>query len=181
VGILEDITLFEKSLNNLIIRYEHYFLGLEKKEPVKLLEEVEAISRKYTGSNIPNTMLMFRYNSLKARLMSYKQYWFRTVRLMEEGRYSRDRFKMEIQAKASPPEPENVKSEKDEEMESMYRQFVQARTECSLPVDNITREMVAEIVDKHKRAAMAKYRCTDVELRITVENGNPKLKIRPKK
>jgi len=181
VGILEDIALFEKSLNDLIIKYEHYFLGLEKKEPVKQLEEVEAISRKYMGSNIPNTMLTFRYNSLKARLLSYKQYWMRTARLMEEGRYSRDRFKMEIQGKASPAEPENRKPYKDDEMDAIYRQFVQARTECSLPVDGITREKVAEIVEKHKRAAMAKYRCTDVELRITVENGNPKLKIRPKK
>jgi hypothetical protein len=176
VGILEDITLFEKRLNDLVIKYEHYFLGLEKKEPVKLLDEVE-----YTASNIANTMLTFRYNSLKARLMSYKQYWLRTVRLMEDGRYSRDRFKMEIHEKEFPPESGNGKSERDEEMESIYRQFVQARTECSLPVAGITREIVAEIVEKHKRATMAKYRCTDVELRITVENGNPKLKIRPKK
>jgi hypothetical protein len=40
--------------------------------------------------------------------------------------------------------------------------------------------MVADIVEKHKRAVMEKYQCNDVELRVTVENGNPKLKLRPK-
>ncbi len=82
MGISEDITLFEKNLNDLIIRYEHYFLGLEKREPLKQLEEVERLSRRYVGSDIINTMLTFKYNSLKARLISYKQYWNRTLRLI---------------------------------------------------------------------------------------------------
>ncbi len=181
MGIHEDIALFEKNLNDLIVKYEHYFLGLEKREPLKLLEEVDRISRKHAGNTIINTMLTFRYNSLKSRLASYKQYWTRITRLMEEGKYSRDRFKMEIHGKPPSPAPENGRQGKDEEMESIYRQFLQARNECNLPVDGITREMVSEIVEKHKNAALTKYRCTDVELRITVENGNPKLKIRPKK
>jgi hypothetical protein len=181
VGITEDITIFEKNLNDLIIRYEHYFLGLEKREPLKQLEEVERLSRKYIGSDIINTMLTFKYNALKARLVSYKQYWHRTMRLIEEGKYSRDRFKMEIHSQAASPDLEVRETDKTDEMETIFRQFVQARKECNLPVDSVSREKVAEIVEKHKRAALEKYRCSDVELRIAVENGNLKLKIRPKK
>jgi hypothetical protein len=181
VGISEDIALFERILNDLIIKYEHYFLGLEKREPQKQLEEVERLSRKYVGTDIINTMLTFKYNSLKARLISYKQYWNRTLRLIDEGKYSRDRFKMDIHAKIAPPKPDGCETAETDEMEKIYRQFVQARRECNLPVDNVSREKVAEIVEKHKRAALEKYCCSDVELRIAVENGNLKLKIRPKK
>ncbi len=181
VGISEDIALFEKILNDLIIKYEHYFLGLEKREPQKQLDEVERLARKYVGSDIINTMHTFKYNSLKARLISYKQYWHRTLRLIEEGKYSRDRFKMDIHAKSAPAKPEGSETAETNEMEQIYRQFVQARRECNLPVDNVSREKVAEIVEKHKRAALEKYRCSDVELRFAVENGNLKLKIRPKK
>jgi hypothetical protein len=180
VGITEDIALFEKILNELIIKYEHYFLGLEKREPLKQLEEVERLSRKYIGNDIINTMMTFKYNSLKARLISYKQYWNRTMRLIEEGKYSRDRFKMDIHSKAASPEQDGRQTAETGEMETIYRQFVQARRECNLPTDNISREKVAEIVEKHKRAALEKYGCSDVELRIAVENGNLKLKIRPK-
>ncbi len=180
MGIAEDITLFEKNLNDLIIRYEHYFLGLEKREPLKQLEEVEKLSRKYIGSDIVNTMLTFKYNSLKARLISYKQYWNRTLRLIEEGKYSRDRFKMDINSKDTPPEQDVSEKSGGDEMELIYRQFIRARRECNLPVDGINREKVVEIVEKHKRTALEKYRCADVEMRIAVENGNLKLKIRPK-
>jgi hypothetical protein len=181
VGLSEDIALFEKKLNELIVKYEHYFLGLEKREPLKLLEEVEKFSRNYTGGDIINTMLTFRYNSLKSRLASYKQYWARTMRLIEEGKYSRDRFKMGIHSKSDSPAPDKGERKYDPEMESIYRQFIQARRECNLPVKAITKEMVIELVDKHKRAAFERYGCSKVELRITVEDGNPKLKIRPRK
>jgi len=183
VGISEDIALFEKKLNELIIKYEHFFLGLEKREPLKLLEEVEKLSRSYSGSDIINTMFTFRYNSLKSRLSSYRQYWSRTMRLMEEGKYSRDRFKMDIHSRPDPSAPTSEKEQHqcDPEMESIYREYIQARTECNLPVNSITKEMVIGLVEKHKRAALERYGCPDVELRIAVEDGNPKLKIRPKK
>ncbi len=181
MGISEDITLFEKKLNELTIKYEHYFLGLEKRAPVKLLEEVEALSRKYTGSDIVNTMLTFRFNSLKSRLVTYRQYWTRTVRLIEEGKYSRDRFKMGIHSKSDVPVPEKAEPVYEPELESIYGQYIQARKECNLPVNSITKEMVVELVKKHKRAALDRYRCSEVELRIAVEDGNPKLKIRPRK
>lgn len=182
MGIQEDITSFEKGLNELIVKYEQYFLGIEKREPLKLLEEMEKLSRRYQSSSIINTMLTFKYNTLKARLVSYKQYWNRTNRLMEEGKYSRDRFKMEIHTKTKdqiPRQPE-AKSGLNTEKELIYQQFIEARKACNLPVDNVTREMVSELVEKHKSAVMAKYRCDDVELRITIENGNPRLKLRPK-
>src|SRR5512147_1337683 len=103
MGVPEDIELFERNLKELIIKYEQYFLGLEKREPVKLLDEVDRLARKHTPATITNTMLMFRYNSIKSRLVSYKQYWNRTNRLIEEGKYSRDRFKMERQIADGPP------------------------------------------------------------------------------
>jgi hypothetical protein len=125
-------------------------------------------------------MLTFKYNTLKSRLVSYKQYWNRTNRLIEEGKYSRDRFKMEIHEKVRLPAQVGVKSEINAETEHIYQQFLQARKACNLSIDNVTREMVTEIVEKHKLAAMKKYKCNDVEFCVTVENGNPKLKIRPR-
>lgn len=179
MGAIEDITLFEKRLNELVIKYEHYFLGLEKRPPLKLLEEVESLSRRYTAANLANTMLTFRYNSIKARLASYKQHWQKTLHLMEEGKYSRDRFKMQIHENAGHQQPESAEPEGTPG--DVYQQFLDARRECGLAVEGITREMVAGLVEQHKAAALAKYNCKEVELRIAVEDGKPKLKIRPKK
>ncbi len=182
MGAPEDIVLFEKNLNELTIKYEHYFLGLEKREPLKLLEEVEKLAKKYSGNSIVNTMLTFKYNTLKARFVSYKQYWQRTTRQIEEGRYSRDRFKMGMHQQSVTPSGQQQKQTAPEsEADRLYRQFLQARRACNLSVENLSRETVIGVIEKHKRAVMEKYRCTDVELLVTTEGGTPKLKIRPKR
>jgi hypothetical protein len=186
MGLPEDIARFEQNLNDLIIRYEQYFLGLEKREPLQLLDEVERAARKYQGFQIINTMQKFKYNSLVARLNSYKQYWTRILRLMEEGKYSRDRFKMEMHLKqtvAAPPEKQSgspAASGIDPEAQRLYQQYVEARKSCGLPVGNITPEAIAAAIEKQRPAIISKYRCSKVEFKVVVEDGTPKIKARPK-
>ncbi|RNC72249.1 MAG: hypothetical protein ED859_02625 [Desulfuromonadales bacterium] len=181
MGIHEDIAQFEQSLNELIIKYEQYFLGLEKREPVRLLEYVERLARKYANVKIVNTMLNFKYTSLVARLNSYKQYWGRIVRLMEEGKYSRDRFRMARQGlageKTAPESQPPSKSDADE----LFQRFVDARKACNLPVETITREMIAAAIEKQKPAIIARYGTDQVEFRVVVENGVPKIKARSRR
>ena len=92
MAIAEDIILLDQKLNELIIRYEQYFIGLEKREPLQLLGDVEKLVRRNSGMPINNTMHKHRFNMLVARLNTYREHWNRILRLMEEGRYSRDRF-----------------------------------------------------------------------------------------
>lgn len=185
MGIPEDMALFEQSLNELVIKYEQYFLGLEKREPLKLLAMVESCVRKYANVSIVNTMHKFKYNTLVARLCSYKQYWNRINRLIEEGKYSRDRFKLAMhQGKplaapsGSAPVPEQPRP--DMEVSAIYREYVEARKACRLPVDNITPDMIASALEKQKPSIVSKYGCDNVEFKVVIEAGTPKIKVRPK-
>lgn len=188
MGIPEDVALFEQSLSELVIKYEQYFLGLEKREPLRLLSEVEGLARRYQGFQIVNTMVKFKYNAAIARLNSYKQYWTRINRLIEEGRYSRDRFKMEmhqkqkaagVSEKGGQPAPEE-KSSVNPEIEAVYRTFLEARRACHLPVDAITPEVIAAAIEKQKPIIMNKYNCKGVEFKVVIEDGTPKIKARPR-
>jgi len=177
MGIVEDIDQFERSLKELIIKYEQYFLGLEKREPLKLLEEVERLSRRYTAAAVSNTMLLFRYNSLKSRLVSYRQYWSRINRLIEEGRYSRDRFKME---RNRPSGPGAAPMAAESEVEQVFREYSEACRLCNVPTAKITKEAISASLEKHRAAIKDKYQCRDLEFRVLVEDGKPKIKARPK-
>lgn len=181
MGIPEDIALFEQSLNELIIKYEQYFLGIEKREPLQLLDRVERASRQYLPVQIVNSMLKFKYNSQVARLNTYKQYWNRITRLIEEGKYSRDRFKMEMHQHApnAKPEPEE-RSSVNPEVERVYQQYMEARKACKLPTGNITPDMIAAAIERQKPAIVDKYRCDRVEFKVVIEDGMPKIKARPK-
>jgi len=179
MGVPEDIELFERSLQDLIVKYEQYFLGLEKRAPLKLLEMTEKLSRKYVGTHIPNTMLKFKVNALNLRFHSYRQYWERINRLIEEGKYSRERFKMalhekeKVATKADQPPPRS-------ELEQLYTEYLDARKACNLPVDNVSLDVIASTIEKSRPAIMDKYRCNAVEFRVVIENGAPKIKARPK-
>lgn len=180
MGIPEDIALFEQSLNELVIKYEQYFLGLEKREPLRLLDEVEKFARKYMAVNIVNTMLKFKYNSIVARFNSYKQYWNRINRLIEDGKYSRDRFKMEMHRPKGHARPPESRDTVTPEVARVYRQYMEARKACRLPVDNITPEMIATAIERQKPAIANKYHADQIEFKVVIEEGVPKIKARPK-
>ena len=180
MGVAEDIAYFEQALGDLVIKYEQYFLGLEKREPLQLLAAVEKSSRTYTNVNIVNTMLKFKYNATVARLNSYKQYWNRINRLIEEGKYSRDRFKMELHLRSKLEKPREVTPKVNHEMERLYRQYIEARKACDLPVMNVTPEMIAAVIEKQKPLIAQKYKCEHVEFQVVIESGQPKIKARPK-
>ena len=188
MGVTEDVALFEQGVNELIIKYEQYFIGIEKREPLKLLNDVESLGRKYLNVQIVNTMLKFKFNATLARLNSYKQYWNRINHLIEEGKYSRDRFKMEMHLKdklgghpgkageTSPDETRGINHETD----LVFRSYLEARKACHLPVDNITPEMIASAIEKQKPLIINKYHCKGVEFKVVIEQGMPKIKARPK-
>ncbi len=177
MGVPEDIDLFDRSLKELVIKYEQYFLGMERREPLKLLEEVESLSRRYTAAAISNTMLLFRYNSLKSRLVSYRQYWNRTNRLIEEGKYSRDRFKMQRHQAEAPPLPSKPEAP---DADQVFRQYLDACRSCNLPTDGLTSQKIASTLERYRGALPEKYRDSEVEFRVVIEDGKPKIKVRPK-
>jgi len=177
MGIVDDIEHFEKGLKELIIKYEQYFIGLEKREPLKLLDEVERLARRYNAAAVSNTMLLFRYNSAKSRLVSYRQYWNRINRLIDEGKYSRDRFKMQRkEASGQQAGPAAAESQVDQ----VYREFTEACRLCNVTTSNITKEAISATLEKHRAAIREKYHCSDLEFRVLVEDGKPKIKARPK-
>ena len=180
MAIADDVVKLEQQLNELIKKYEQYFIGLEKREPLQLLGEVEKTVRRYTGVPINNTMYKHRFNMLVARLSTYREHWNRILKLMEEGRYSRDRFISDLHTKNSrktgsrPVAPHAEESSPD--LDRIFHEFREARKACNLPIDKITREMVAATIEKKKPQLAEKLGTDNVVFRVVVEDGKPKLK-----
>jgi hypothetical protein len=186
MGVQEDVAFLEQNISDLIVKYEQYFLGIEKREPLKQCEDIERFIRRYNTSTIVNTMYKFKFNTQVAKFNSYKQYWCRIVRLIEEGKYSRDRFKMARHlaegALPSPPgAPGGAGGETASDIERIFQQYLEARRQCNLPTNNISRDMMASAIEKQKSALKSKYHCADVEFNVVIQDGAPKLKARPAK
>ncbi len=180
MAIADDVILLDKKLSELITKYEQYFIGLEKREPLSLLKEVEVLVRRYSGVPINNTMYKHRFTMLVARLGTYREHWNRILKLMEEGRYSRDRFVGNLHQRQKgeheKPEPNSQPSSKESEIDRIFSEFREARIACKLPVDNITRESLAATIEKQRPTLVAKLGTENVVFRVVVEDGKPKLK-----
>ncbi len=184
MALIDDLARLERQMTTLITRYEQYFIGLEKREPLQLLDEVEKLVRRHSGTTIGNTMLKHRFATLTARLSTYRERWNRTLRLMEEGKYSRDRFISDLRqrqrAAPTPSREEEARASRERELDRVFDELRQARTTCHMPVESLTREMVAASIEKSRPALIAKLGTDDLHFRVVVENGKPKIKAGPR-
>ena len=182
MGVAEELDQFEQLLADLVIKYEQYFLGIEKREPLLLFGKVERLSLRLLSGGITNSMQRYKSTCLVARFTTYRQYWTRILRLMDEGKYSRDRFKMKIHDREKSFEPALPPVQErpvERESDRLFRQYLDARTECRLSIEGISPEMIAAAMEKQRPLIMERYKCKEVAFRVVIEGGTPKIKARP--
>ncbi len=95
----------ERGMDELRARYELYFLGIERVEPVRdralLKQEVNRLLTTFTR----NAGLRFRVQALHARFISYERLWLRNSRAREDGTYGRDLFKARRRGRGAARKP----------------------------------------------------------------------------
>lgn len=174
----------EHELRDLHILYEQYFAGIEKREPVKKREAVSQRLRRFANRRIQQTDLRFRYQNLATRFQSYVGYWDRILRLMEEGRYTRQLQKIKdvppVAAAAPAAEIPCAAPAPLDETETIFRQLQQARESCRMDPATISRQQVEAFMEKQKEAIRQRFGDRPVDFRVVIEDGKPKVKVRPR-
>ncbi len=93
IDVEATINLLDQRMARLRVLYEQYFLGIEKRQPNTAHKEVVRLIRVLENEKIKNTGLKFRYRGLVQKFNTYRTYWMRTCRQIENGTYSRHRQK----------------------------------------------------------------------------------------
>jgi hypothetical protein len=197
MGVQEDIALLERQIRDLKVKYEQYFAGIEKREPVKEREAVAKLVRQYSGVTLTNTGQAFRVNQLTASFSALNAYWARVVQQIEEGTYSRDRFKLQLKEKqrkekdggkpagAAEAAPK-VARFKDgvepggRELQTLYQQLLAAKKQTGETVAGLKPESLAAVIKQQLPQITKKFNAKAVEFRVVVEGGKAKLKATPK-
>jgi hypothetical protein len=123
---------------------------------------------------------------LVARLNTYREHWNRILRLIDEGKYSRDRFISNLHLRQRENgiklhEESHKPQHHDPELDRIFYELREARKACHLPVDKLNFELVAATIEKSKAALAAKLGTSDLVFRVVVENGKPKIKASQRK
>lgn len=199
MGIPEDIALLERQIRELKTAYEKYFAGLEKREPLKLREEVARVIRTYSGTTLTNTGYAFKLNQLTASFSALNAYWTRVAQQIEEGTYSRDRFRLKLKERQRGGDPTPPPRRADDaengqapvrfrdgvepggkELDSLYKQLVAAKKQAGEPTAGLKPEVLAATIKQQLPQITKKFGAASVEFRVVVEGGKAKLKATPR-
>mgnify|MGYP006283837725 CR=1 FL=1 len=89
------LSQLEEAIEKLKIRFEHYFMGLERFAPVKERRAVERTIRSLRRQLMGNTAQKFKLRMLIQRFTTYQTHWNRVQREIDEGRHRRDLAKIQ--------------------------------------------------------------------------------------
>ena len=85
----EELVDLDKRVNRIRVLYDQYFMGIERLPPEMMRNDLDKL---FMRSKIPrsrSTALKFRFRSTRQKYTSFKSYWDRITRLIEEGRIRR--------------------------------------------------------------------------------------------
>lgn len=195
MGLKEDLDILDTKISKLKVDYEQYFAKILKREPTALKDEIERMILKYSNQSITNTSLKFRYSTLTSKYTSYKQFWNRILRQIEEGTYSRGAFgaklpEMPVNVNGTPQQRPDATSTppcgvKDgaptnlDKFKSVYQQLIEARKACKESVEGMTYEKFTQALAQQTEKVKKDLQCKDIEYKVAVKDGKAKLTLIP--
>lgn len=179
--IEDDIARLERSLRQLKIQYDMFFAGALPREPHELKANVQRLIKRYSNAPIRKYAHRFQFNSLVHRFNSFSELWSKTIRGLEEGEQPlpvvSDRAAEKVLTTCRVRDP----LKEQDLLRHLHTSFVEAQRRLGsgngqLPFDRFVRAIASQAQNLRE-----KTRCSQIELRIIVEDRKVHLKARPGK
>ena len=199
MAIDEELSVLEDQLRRLKIEYDMYCGGGSKKPPTDVEWKVKTLLKKYSDGNRMNYAQRFRYTTIQQRYALYNALWQQKLIIKEEGYRRPQDAVLGIQGIRTDEEHEAQKALKHHSLVTEERPFSMAISDGSdqAKVESLFQaltearkksgENTAANLDsfrkfvKQKTAQLQKeYGCKAVEYTVELQNGQAKLKAKPK-
>ena len=179
----EELKMLEIRLNQLKLEYEKYFLGTRPTEPAQNRSEVQKLVIWWSNTQITNTALRFKFNSLNGRYQALKRQWDNILRQIEAGTYKRHVFKADLRDRergitagapaatsgGKRPAPRGGKS-------ILFETYRDAMMATGQTIKGLTPEKLQRALAKQEAAIKAKYGCDKVDFKVVVTDGKVRVK-----
>lgn len=199
MAIDDELTMLEDQLRRLKVEYDMYFGGGSKKPPVEIEWKVKTLLKKFSDGHRMNYAQRFRYTTLQQRYALYNALWQQKLIIKEEGYRRPQDAVLGIQGIRTDEEHEAQKALKHHGHATEERPFSMAVSDDSdhTQVESLfqaltearkkTGENSAANLDSFKKFVKQKttqlqkeYGCKAVEYTVEMQNGQAKLKAKPK-
>ncbi len=173
--IERELEQIKDAMKQLEVRYELYFAGEERREPLKARAEIKRKLLHFSNRRITQTNLRFQFQNLATRFHSYLGYWDRILRLMDEGKYHRH-----LASIRRPKEP-SVESEQDaplSQIHPLYEQVRSAYADCNMSERTPSEERLNQFIAQQQDKIRRQFGDRPVEFVVITKKGKPVIKAR---
>jgi hypothetical protein len=199
LAIDEELTVLEDQLRRLKIEYDMYFGGGSKKPPTDVEWKVKNLLKKYSDGNRMNYAQRFRYTTIQQRYALYNALWQQKLVIKEEGYRRPQDAVLGIQGIRTDEEHEAQRALKHHgpvaedrpfsmsfsdgadhgQVESLFQALTAARKKAG-EKNTANLESFKKFVSQKTAQLKKEYGCKAVEYTVELQNGQAKLKAKPK-
>ena len=199
----EELSLLEDSVRKLKIEYDIYFGGGSKKPPIETEYRVQSFIKKYGDSQKLSFSQRFRYNSTVQRYALYNGLWQQKLRIRDEGyrrpadaalgiagmRTTEEREAADALSAKRPAHEVaadlfianffDVDAEA-EQVSSLYNAIMDAKKKTGEWAPGGDVATFKNFVKKKTEQIQREFHCLEVEYSVKTEDGQVRLKVKPK-
>lgn len=182
MGVKEDMEKFKEQMEALKKAYDQYFLGNTRFPPTKLRDELERFVRTYSLKRSPKSVDNFIINSTFATFSTYRNYWDKIMKMIENGEFKRGEEARPQLAFAGVKKTSTVviDSPDNGKIRQLYEMYIDAKRKCGEDTSKLTYEKVCASIKAQIPQIKSKFNCNRVEFKVSIEDGRAKLKAVPK-
>ena len=181
--LAEDLDALDEAMSGLQVLYEKYFLGIDRRPPDQERRQVSEKMRLLKTTQVKNTGLKFRIQTMFAKLISFERMWDRTLREIEDGTYKRDLFKAKLRQARQSSEPQRPRSGSpqisDDMIRKLYDTYLVARQRTGESTSGLTYESLASRLRTQVPELMARHKARNIEFKVVIKGGKAVLKAIP--
>jgi Zn-dependent oligopeptidase len=201
LAIDEELTVLEDQLRRLKIEYDMYFGGGSKKPPADVEWKVRTLLKKYSDGTRMNYAQRFRYTTIQQRYALYNALWQQKLIIKEEGYRRPQDAVLGIQGLRSDEEHQAAvalrhkhgpvtedrpfsasfsdASSDQKQVESLFHALTEARKKAG-ENSPANLDSFKKFVQQKTTQLQKEYGCKAVEYTVELQNGQAKLKAKPK-
>lgn len=201
MAIDEELTVLEDQLRRLKIEYDMYFGGGSKKPPADIEWKVKNLLKKFSDGTRMSYAQRFRYTTIQQRYALYNALWQQKLIIKEEGYRRPQDAVLGIQGLRSDEEhaaaialkhhhvpvtedhPFSTSfsdaSSDQKQVESLFQALTEARKKAG-ENSPANLDSFKKFVQQKTTQLQKEYGCKAVEYTVELQNGQAKLKAKPK-
>ena len=181
---MDEIVLFEKRVQSIIIVFEQYFLGIIRIPPLTEREHLVSFIRRIPALPLRTTSARYRLQAAADKFNIYNRRWDINLRKIEDGTYERAMFKAKLHqpvlpvSEPSPPAstPEAARVGIPPAVQRLYEAYVKAREQCGLSSQGISALKIHELVKSRQEKLRTEYPGKKIAFRLEIKDNTPVIK-----